>query len=170
MRGQKNLYSSETINRMVEMAKAGFSCPEIGRALSVPRTTVRTLLIPRGVSFNKPLEVRQWTEHELSRAVKMRAEGLTFKEVGSALGRSADAVRNKMNETGLHESEQPKTHLVDIKPSPEMFAARDRKYEAEARRDLSAILMGDPPAGFSALDAKRQKKWQAQVPPWGRHV
>lgn len=100
------------------------------------------------------LEVRPWTEQDLSRAVAMRADGYTFKEIGQALGRSANATRNKMNEAGLRVSEQPKTHLVDFKPSPELLAARDYRLEMESRRSLGAVLMGDPPVGFSALDGK----------------
>lgn len=151
---------------MVSLAEAGLSCAEIGRRVGINRSTVRTLLIPRGVSFRKSETF--WTDQELAAAARMTEQGCSFSEIGKALGRSAEAVRNKMNDSGLHESEQPKVHIVDLRPSQEVLAARERKYELEAKRTLGAILMGDPPPGFSALDQKRHKGWQAQLAPWGR--
>lgn len=37
-----------------------------------------------------------------------------------------------------------------------VLAARERRRLAEAQRDLTACVFGDPPPGFSALDRKRQ--------------
>lgn len=86
-----------------------------------------------------------WTEDEYRRAVNMRADGLTCKEVGLAIGRSEKAVRQKM----LY-FDPPIGRPTEL-----MLLRRDRREDASYRRDLTGTLCGDPPPGYSALDRKR---------------
>lgn len=51
-------------------------------------------------------------------------------------------------------------------PDPQALADRDRRKLLPESRDLTGILLGDPPAGRSALDRKRdaEKTPQPQEP------
>ena len=45
---------------------------------------------------------------------------------------------------------------TEIEPSPKALADRARRTAQPEARDLTGILLGDPPAGRSALDQKRE--------------
>lgn len=41
------------------------------------------------------------------------------------------------------------------RPGETLLEARERRREAASLRDVTAVVFGDPPPGFSALDEKR---------------
>ena len=47
---------------------------------------------------------------------------------------------------------------TEQQPSPRALADRARRQAMPESRDLTGILLGDPPAGRSALDQKRESR------------
>lgn len=45
---------------------------------------------------------------------------------------------------------------TELQPSPKALAERTRRQTQPEARDLTGILLGDPPAGRSALDQMRE--------------
>lgn len=48
-------------------------------------------------------------------------------------------------------------------PDPKALAERARRQRLPETRDLTGILLGDPPAGRSALDQKREGEINQQL-------
>jgi hypothetical protein len=160
MRARKG-FPLDVVSRMVSLAQAGHTCDEIANSVGRHRASVRSKLLSLGVPF-KQVPKQLWTEQELSAALDMRAQGCTFEEVGKALGRSA--TRDKLTAAQLHVPEVSRTLAAvdDPRPSQEVLDARDYRREMGALRSIGAVLMGDPPPGFSALDQKlRYERVQA---------
>ena len=113
--------------------------------------------------------MKRWTDEDLQKLVAMRAEGLTFREIGKRLGRDRQTVNYRWyyhNLTPEQKAERNWTRTVNRRaknvapvrpapcaPPPEIIAERD--YRAKLKpRDLTASICGDPPVGFSAYDKK----------------
>lgn len=119
---------------------------------------------------------RPWSQDESKRAVRLKAQGKTYAEIGVVLGRTAGAVsahlfeRNMTPEKRLKyrktkdrcpsrqyaPTDKPLDKGIQIinRPTPEMLADRDRR-EAMPHRDLTGAFFGDPPVGLSALEGRR---------------
>lgn len=52
---------------------------------------------------------------------------------------------------------------VEQQPSPTALADRARRQAMPETRDLTGILQGDPPAGRSALDRKREAEMRREL-------
>lgn len=61
-------------------------------------------------------------------------------------------VCRRLNESNRVRGPRNKEYVLARRPSPEMLADAERR--ANATRDLTAMLMGDPPRGCSALDRR----------------
>lgn len=116
--------------------------------------------------------------HErIEQAKALRQSGVPWEEICDRLGcskytlksvlvegwrkaRTARVRHNRRLKRGGYAPRPPlqKSHVVDDyqrpRIPPETLADRDRRAQL-AHRDLTAVLMGDPPPGMSALDRKR---------------
>ena len=132
--------------------------------------------------------MKEWQEKEKARAVKLRKKGWSFDRIAKALGRTEMSVRafiireNRSPEEKRRQQDQEnecrkrnrregrirsdyiktgKVHFNYAKPAerptPEMMSDRDVRA-CLPRRDLTAVLLGDPPIGLSALDRPSQRK------------
>ncbi len=88
---------------------------------------------------------RPWTDAETAILTRMRADGRQVSEIAAVLGRSIPAVSSKT-------SDQPRLGTDDAPaPAPSIRICSTR---AEY---VTATLLGDPPAGRSALDQRAGK-------------
>ena len=51
-----------------------------------------------------------------------------------------------------------RTPTAQLRAPDPVFEARERRMLASARRDLTGLIFGDPPPGYSALDEKRSAR------------
>jgi hypothetical protein len=95
---------------------------------------------------------RKWTEAEEKRLFELRAEGKYWREIGAILGRHPNGCESKhkyaLMKAGFYRDPPAE------KAPPHVLREREQRVLAPAR-DLTGALMGDPPAGFSALDGRR---------------
>jgi hypothetical protein len=98
----------------------------------------------------------------LLKAMRLRAQGFGWTTIAKETGVNNHRIRTavdpsfkfKRNATARERMSVGKTHRVmqpELVPW-DIFAEAERAYSAP--RTLTAILMGDPPAGRSALDKK----------------
>jgi hypothetical protein len=86
----------------------------------------------------------------------MRAAGKKLREIGEVLGRNAYKINNKFRNEDYHARKNPvATEILNavrphVPPPQEVLIDRDRRLLAP--RTLTAIMMGDPAPGQSALD------------------
>lgn len=106
--------------------------------------------------FYKP---KRWTKDESDLAARLRREGLSNGEIGQRLDRTAQSVHRH-----LYTREHPEQSIVSFRdldlscatisrPTPEMMEDRFQR-QLMPPRDLTGILMGDPPVGLSALERR----------------
>jgi hypothetical protein len=117
-----------------------------------------------------------WSPEEIETAKKMRADKFTFLVIAERLGRTQWSVRARLDREAmtpeqlrardrgnnarrsLRNRRPLDDHLHLAGPTPEMVAKlldeRDERCAVEPR-DLTAILMGDPLPGYSALELPR---------------
>jgi len=92
-----------------------------------------------------------WTDEE----TRMLDGGKTAPEIAVILGRSLESVKCKIR---YRRVSTIRAEIDEVRPAaralvpPECIAERERRHAAP--RDLTAIFMGDPPKGYSALDRK----------------
>ena len=120
----------------------------------------------------------RWTYEEWERAVKLRASGLGYEDIGIALGRARKAVRAKFAKETLtptqrqaradydrRKREENTASLRRVAGIPTEFSVkrptaellRERDYRSGLQhRDLTAAFFGDPLPGMSALDKRGQ--------------
>jgi hypothetical protein len=108
---------------------------------------------------------RPWSAEDLALAQLLREQKLTYSEIGKRIGRVPGAVRDKLIaaaeqnwrlEHGTPPAPGSPVRTIDI--PPEVQHERDRALAAP--RDLTAILLGDPLPGRSALDRRMGKEVQ----------
>lgn len=88
---------------------------------------------------------RPWTDGETAILTRMRAEGRPVSEIAAVLRRSLPAVSSKT-------SDLPRPGTDDAPaPAPSIRICSTRS------EFVTATLMGDPPAGRSALDRRAGK-------------
>ena len=123
----------------------------------------------------------KWTDEEIAYALKAANARPTGKplaevsrEISAHLGRTGKSVEQKLNrllmspatkerrakmERARYAKRVERYHpyenkqIVMFRPTREMIEARDIKSAAPVR-DLTALLCGDPPVGFSALERR----------------
>ncbi len=96
---------------------------------------------------------RMWTEEDTATARKLYAELQSYKGVAIAMNRAPSTVQEWLQ--GLRGKQ--KVRRKDIEAIPvvplERLEHRERRLSTPPR-DLTAILMGDPRPGYSALDCR----------------
>jgi hypothetical protein len=120
---------------------------------------------------------KQWTEEETSTLRQMKADGYTNTQIGFHLGKlranvadrwrwlnmtaeareqkqraSNEARRQRNTERGHAPSIRIRYTVAAPEAPPDILVEREKRQAAP--RTLTAILFGDPPTGFSALDRK----------------
>jgi hypothetical protein len=121
------------------------------------------------------MRYRKWTDEETGQLLElMKTHGRNFKVIGHLLKRSPQSCEHRWRLTLLTpEQVQERTALDRIRQAamrakymarqgqvPEKVEVPDdvlaeRNIRLSAPRTTSAIVLGDPPIGFSALDRKR---------------
>lgn len=114
-----------------------------------------------------------WTESEMDRLAALMDKGEKSTYIAEVMHKPLNAVRHQMRWRTLSKTEKSERSRIarakrlirDVeksaqdyrsysrKPSPEALAQRDYIYY-EAPRTITAIMLGDPPAGRSALDKR----------------
>lgn len=94
----------------------------------------------------------RWTEAEVRRLVEMKNRGMSWREIGKALNRNYHSVSSKWVDMHSHGSGNSRQVLsVHV---PECVIA-EREKRLNAPRTINALILGDPPIGFSALEGRR---------------
>ena len=119
-------------------------------------------------NFNSP----PWTEEEKQFAVSQRLQSVPWAEIAAQLpGRTIQAVKLKVayvlltpeqkarrleTERRRYRSRVPSRDAETVSARPTDSQLNERNIRlTSAPRDLTALMMGDPPRGWSALDRKR---------------
>lgn len=114
---------------------------------------------------------RRWKKEEDQKATSMAATGNTAGEIADATRRTIGAVKSRLrylglsNERRLAESRLREAsrkpvirmkiaHLYERAPVVPPEVTEDRNQRGRAARDLTGVLMGDPPRGYSALERR----------------
>lgn len=107
-----------------------------------------------------------WSDEEcalLWRERKEKRPATQYKVLAERLGRNLRSVMEKMRHLERIQREPPKfiraPSIViatprDREADRRMLDERDIRLAALEQRDLTAVLLGDPPPGFSALDGR----------------
>lgn len=74
--------------------------------------------------------------------------------IAEALGRSVGSVLTRFQDCGPAFVGRRKAHPAAIVLTPEEYD-RQRRNEARDRMNLTGLVLGDPPPGYSALDKMR---------------
>ena len=99
---------------------------------------------------------RSWSDDDLAAMIRMReVERCRWSDIDRAFGRTPGSCCAKYE--SLRREKLP-THPSDaggrIEVTCQQQANRIARKQAEAQRDLTAAVFGDPPPGYSALDQK----------------
>jgi len=101
-----------------------------------------------------PLATRHQTEPvseaEVDKIISMRRAGKTWRDVSRSVGRAISTCHQVANGRAYF---APLDDAEDVSVPAERIAERRARLSAPAR-DLTAILLGDPPVGYSALEKK----------------
>lgn len=102
---------------------------------------------------------RPWTDADVARMVYLReVERLKWSEVDLAMQRSAGGSKSKYDSRRCGQA--PTGNVLEpggrVILSIEQEDGRRARRNAEDRMSLTAILCGDPPPGYSALDRRGQ--------------
>lgn len=101
------------------------------------------------------------TGPQQQRIVRLRKQGKTFAEIASIMGLSTAATHQAFIRAGgvsrnycvVDVAELNAAHLAFYVPT-EKLEERNERLIGYMMRDLTGIIMGDPPRGFSALDMR----------------
>ena len=119
----------------------------------------------------------KWTEVQLAELYRLKGEGKSALEIAEIMGCKRSRIDERLRRDRMtpeqrraHEKQKtewarkngggtqrqsyrPASTTIASRPSDELIAEARRR--ADAPRSLSAMLLGDPPRGFSALDRKQ---------------
>lgn len=104
----------------------------------------------------------KWTPDEIKTFNRMTKMGYAPDEIAKRLGRTKKAITARLEKIrngerrGAIQIASTRSYRAGDKthePPRDILIARD-EYVTAPRRDLTGILQGDPPIGFSALDRK----------------
>lgn len=107
--------------------------------------------------MGKEAAARPWTDEEFVRAMELKRRKWTNSQIGAELGRSGPAVAIKVSMYEQKKIREAASWILDIgsiKVSEEQRAEREARREASYRRSPTAVIFGDPPPGYSALDRR----------------
>ncbi len=91
-------------------------------------------------------DAREWTEAEEQQLMDMRAQGRSYRDCAKALKRSLCSAQEKGYRLGLNY--EFKEHSAGAHREAQALIPRiDR-----SKMSLTALMLGDPPPGRSALD------------------
>jgi hypothetical protein len=109
----------------------------------------------------RPDRSKPWTPIQCQRAIALRRANLSYEAIAREMGGLAGTtVRERIMRMVARDKLQgmpdivPQPKRPPDKECPHAIAARDLRYAALAHRALSAVIFGDPPPGYSALDGK----------------
>lgn len=114
-------------------------------------------------SYNLSLRVRQrigaqrerWTPEKREIARDMRANNATLAEIAAEVAMSCAAVSKETQ--GIKPDQRGRgSGELTTRIAIEVLDDRDRRRAAAHRQNLTSILFGDPPPGYSALDRRQQ--------------
>ena len=117
------------------------------------------------------MKFQRWTDRELARLFRLRDEGLGWPAIAEAIpGRTVAAcqqahkTRSDVKKEGVAKAPAVRAACLPVPdpprpPSPRVLSTSALLVDAEIRarietRGLTAGLLGDPPAGRSALDRR----------------
>ena len=102
---------------------------------------------------------RPWTATDVARAWRMWERGFTYADIALVLGRKAKSVEAKIHYERYRGERRIHLENAGASRAPDfVLADRERRQEAKARRDTTAVFFGDPPPGYSALDKRKGEK------------
>jgi hypothetical protein len=110
----------------------------------------------------------RWTDEETATLHRMMEQGNTRDEIAKELGCDTGRIRKKIWDMSRtveqrrncasrrRERDERKTerHEVRTESRPDEALLAEAAIRAAAPRSLSAMLLGDPPKGYSALDRR----------------
>ncbi len=85
---------------------------------------------------------KEWTADEEATLVTLRKSGMPMAEIAKQLGRSFDSVASKGNNL-RHLIEDQTARVIPV-----------RTWRGSRGETMTAMIMGDPPSGRSALDQR----------------
>ncbi len=136
---------------IIELRRQRISWPKIadqlGRMPEACRSRFKRL-VPKE-ERRKTSRLDMWTDEENATLARLVAEGKPSREIAAILNRPLHGTKSKIQYQKTGPLKRGPTTAV---APPECIAERERRLSAP--RDLTAIFMGDPPKGYSALDRK----------------
>jgi hypothetical protein len=108
---------------------------------------------------------RPWTDAEWETAQAMRSgtPRATHRQIADALCRTEQAVHARFSRPETNNHKRAHLDRIQDDPTPPSEALQERQARLAAhKRDLTGVLMGDPPRGFSEYD----RRVAASFPPY----
>lgn len=122
------------------------------------------------------MKYRKWDDEETARLLDLMAtHGRNFKVIGHLLKRSPQscehrwrwtlltpeqiqerAAMDRIRQAAMRAKYKAREGQVSLRVEVPEDVLAERNLRISAPRTVSAFVLGDPPAGFSALDRKRQ--------------
>ncbi len=99
-----------------------------------------------------------WHPVDWQRAQQLRRDGFDYTAIADELDMSVHRVERKFAAEAFNRRNPDQIAHRNKGPTPEAEADRERRHQAWLRQSPTAIIMGDPPKGYSALDKLRQKE------------
>jgi hypothetical protein len=114
-----------------------------------------------------------WTAEQDAQLLKLRDEKMPYKEIAALMARSVDALdtryryitksdperRIEMDRKNIMRRENRKITFRNYPTDPATVpdqVLQDRNARITTPKTITAMLLGDPPPGWSSLDRKRQ--------------
>lgn len=116
---------------------------------------------------------RKWTDEEVAALLKLKTNSMPLRTLALRLGRTTTSITEKLRLINMTQHDRQKRrdrinmhrygryamkthHIVAApRPAPDALAERDIRLSI-APRDLTAVLLGDPLPGYSALDRRQR--------------
>lgn len=95
---------------------------------------------------------RNWTDEEITQLRRSHALGLSVQEAAKALGRGVESTRSKGKAIGVFFENAHRLGRVAV--SRDADVAKFIKLPPARYSSRSAMILGDPPIGRSALDRR----------------
>lgn len=101
---------------------------------------------------------RLYTDQEISVAIALRENGLSWAEIARKLNRHTDSLRDRVQAelrrraaAGEMGGESARVH----RPPNAALIEREKRWRAMDGMSLTASIFGDPPPGYSAWDRRK---------------
>lgn len=96
-----------------------------------------------------------WTTEEVDRLFHLRLRlGWDWSAVALDLGRTESGVKSKFKAVVFARSTATAIRVADRDPIPDSVLNEQARRLCAVARDLTGLVMGDPPRGFSELDKR----------------